>query len=1679
MTRPSTTGRGRWRDAGAATRTRPSGPTKAGKGLLAALVSAIVLATVGFLGFLIYIFVFGPENRTSLIPFLVTSYRRDQISPVPGAAAERRAMAATGLQLRHDPLDADGDLTLENFATKLNNLRGEKPAVPIVAYVSAYAMVDEAGRVQILASRSDPFSADSMLPLGQVLRALRECPSRQKLLILDIMKPTSDPLDLGGTPDGVADAVPLEVAAAAVGKEQGGTPPLVLVACSPGETGLWSEHLGRSVFGHFFAGAFADTKADLDGGGTLSASELEKYLAERVNAYARKTRGVTQRPYLIGDGDFSIGAIVPAAASAPVASRAADKDAPAEEAAGGDPAKSAEKGKPAATAVAKKDEGSAAAPSDGLAYPDWLKKGWELRRDWWADPTTGRFAGAASPRAFRRLGAILLRAEARWRSGDDPAAVAADLQAGVAPLVEAMNHDRAVDGPSAIRSVGQAVAGGWKPDAALVSRLRVLLDDLRNSDQPADADAAAARKKAAGELAAAIKARPRPSLELAGILIEATSGVRLIPDTFRLLDGLIRDSGAKADIVELRLFQDLAVRATAPPAEWPDEAAEAARLAWDSLCLAERAAHHPSAFPWTAGLLDHADRARHEARVLLLADVRGFDSWRGVQEAWSRAAEELRKADDAQTLIEEARTELDRSRTLLSDDLAFLQASGRPGLETAWHEAARASAEVAHILGPARDGKADPGDGAGRPPIETLLNELEPALRALRAGDEALLRPFTDEAIREAIARTEAARPDPRAAAEIDALLASPLPPPDARPRLIAACRALDARLAASAQASIPDAAEAAEAGSAARLEQARPLVVRRARRLQTLLSLLGEEALASNLCAGVELEPEIRSMAGGSASTASTPGEVIVKLWGSHARIAAAAWCRLNALLERSERGDDAAGWIAPPFLPVVTANPRYAARQAESQRHGRWLAARYVQEERDLHERMAPARFYEEAAAECQGHEDAAAPAIELGLASAATPTLSSSGGLSVGVRIALIGGPGATAQARVAVHTPGDGRLKVQMAQEEPVDLSSLSPAVVNLELRWDEDGGPVDREPPPGFLFEATLADGRAFHLKVPIRIESGRMLPSFAVVPKDGDAVGVPLDPFRLRTLPGRQPFQLSLRNPSPRAREVKVELMAGDAVLASTGEKPIPLPGNSTVPVKALAPASAGMTPPKENEPLIEAPAALRLRMSEPAAGGGGLVVVQPIRPEIANPADYVGVMLAQFTPEFQGQPNQLKLVFRALPGMTGPPCQVELVLPADRALFPALLSPETAGKRADLLRKGDDLTLVAEGLRLDPGVAQQRGSFQVNLDGVKRALWYQAQFNNAGGVERAVVEAAPPRVRFRTERTVKPNESTDLRVFYQVDKAPANSRLTFALGRPAAGGFAADKEAEPRPPRRSHVGLAVGDGGVLLFEAAVEDWADAYRLNIRGKRLAVARLLDPAGRELDRYEEELVLDDQPPAIREIAVPPEVEDGGAPFDARIVVTPPVSGVREVVYVAGPKALDDAEFAKAHAEKKTAQARRSGGDREWIAPVSIPKDATGRLFITARAESGVGLTGLRGDVVKIRPRPAPADDMAAKKKDQPPAPGAIEGTVIEAGLPQPNLRVLLMNEKEKDPAKAVVKNTTTDDDGKFKLTDIAPGEYYIYSMNDVSKRYYYKPVSVPPGQTATLKMELLR
>lgn len=1666
-------GRGRWREGGAARQDRSSGPTRAKKWFGAAVLSALLFGVLGVVGWLISLAFFPNEPRPVFVPFWVAEYQKKQIAPIIGMGTERaRLLESKVFRFLDDSEESTWNPALPAMETRLGNLKNRKPDEAVVVYISAYAMVDGSGKIQILAASSDPYEIRSMLPLRTVLTRLNHCPARSKLLVLDIMKPAPYPFDLGGTPDGVADLVRRDLFSDEDPKHPVDPNLLVLCACSPGESSLWSEALGESVFGHYFREGLIDVETDADHDGYVSVKELSDYVARKVEGWTGHFRGVRQRPVLLGTGpSFELASVhsrEPAPPPKAVDTARAD---------GKDKSTAKEKaddklaGKATAEDATKGAEKKAkpASPTDELGYPEWLLKGWQLREAWWKGKESKGFPGAAAPRVLRRLEATLLRAERAWRgeSGGRPAGDS--LSGTISELQERMDEAQTIPQPP-IRSVGQARAHGISPAPAQVAAMRNLLESRRGAG--ANPEAQAAQKKAAGEILAALKDKTNPGLELAGIIVEAVAEQRLDAPTIIFLDGLVAESKARLDVLELRLLRDLARRAAeAGPRGWSEDAV---RLAWTTTELAEQAIHRPASLAWVRGLLDRAEAKRHAARVLLLSQVNGYASWDQIQQAWKEAETEFGIVINSQQKLEEAGTVLSRARAILPAYLTYLHATKRTDLVKAWSAAAEATVTLDRRL------KRPDDSGAESPPtqdqLELLNNELAGSTASLNGLLDVLQRPFLPESVREAVARSEIPHPDPRAGLDIEALLGTPYLEARDRVALLGALRALDRRLA-----ELPPRASSSDSDPANRGDAVRSEALRRARRLATLLEIVGEDATAKDIDVTAVQNSKVNSMSQTSGADASSEWAPLEKTWMGLAATARFVYDGLSKALAQPLRpdGDDRLGWVAPVFLVPLDKNPIRDERRREASAHAAWLAEDYRHQDHDLNDGVDPIRFYDTAALECARiGKPAADRYLELGTASAAAPVLTAKQpSEEIGVQVNLhASDPENPRKAIFEVISIGDPRLRASLVGTAERELVPERPTTVGLKVEWDEHRGRSDLPPPAGLILQATLAGGRSFHLLVPVRPEWRAVFPTLVLSSTKGEPTEVPFERFRLRPLPGRQPFYVFVSNPAPTPRQVVVEIVQGETVLATSDPKGLTVPGNATPVVPGFGPPTPA---PKDGQALPEIAQGLRLRLRDASGAGGQEYDSQPLQPTIASPEEYVEVTNAQFVPARNGTPNQLRVVFRALPQMTGPDCSIELVLPRDKELFPALRGEPQGGLRG-VLERGKELTLTADDIQLAPS-GSESGVFQINIDGNRRAMWYRTNFVEEGGNQRATEERTPPRVRFRPELNVKPGQPATLRVRFEVDKAPPETTLAFTVGRYINGKYVEDHSFRDRAAKRRHIGFEPkGEGGALLFEAAVEDWEETFDVRgLRGNRHLHAFLLDPKNKTLADWGTDRILDDVPPKVAELQVKDEIDKGASGLDVKAVVVPPLSGIKDVSFLIGPKEASEADFAKAEAEGKTTKGKKSKDDdpRVWEARLRVSADAAGKFVVTARATSAMGLNDLIGTEVRVRePDPEPTETAAKPAK---PKPGSIEGTVFEGNIAQGGLTVYLVEVEPKDPAKSKAKEATTRDDGSFSFKDLPAGQYMLLCEKGISKRKVKESVTVEEGEVARKKLELLR
>ena len=222
-------------------------------------------------------------------------------------------------------------------------------------------------------------------------------------------------------------------------------------------------------------------------------------------------------------------------------------------------------------------------------------------------------------------------------------------------------------------------------------------------------------------------------------------------------------------------------------------------------------------------------------------------------------------------------------------------------------------------------------------------------------------------------------------------------------------------------------------------------------------------------------------------------------------------------------------------------------------------------------------------------------------------------------------------------------------------------------------------------------------------------------------------------------------------------------------------------------------------------------------------------------------------------------------------------------------------------------------------------------------------------------------------------------------------------------------------------------------------------------------------------GKVLAHSEADLTVDDIPPRNAEIVdFPDKVAKGTGRLAVKATVDVPESGIKEVAFIVGPKA----DFDKPDAALKPVQGKPNVTDPSiWDGVLTLPKDATGKVVVTARFTSGVGLKSLASAEAEVD-EPAPSLEDAAAAKPAPEKPGGIEGKVTENDVAQPRLEVYLIDPKAKDNENPVKKQVTTKPDGTYSFTELKPGQYRIYCINVATNRRDTKDVTVASGMTKT-------
>lgn len=1667
---------------------------------------AVVVGSVAGLGLLAWRY--WPSSLPRYLALWVSEYEDPRIAPDVTMGRDYQALAeAVGLPKGGAPgLEWDWKKALQGLD------RGES----LVLFVSAYACTGPGGEVYLLRPQVLPTNLEDSLTLREVLEALGSCRAENKLLVLDLMRPISDPY-LGLIDDDVAAAVHSTVL------DMPEARCLVLSSCSPGQTSQVSEVLGRSVFSFFVEQGLRGAADEVAGGNpdkVVSVRELAAYVNARTDAWASHNRGVRQEPRLVAPGgsDFVLAHVQNKAAHADAAAAvvAAKKAEPAEEKAaetadGKAPEAVAEKTSEASKtseATAKADASKVGSAEQVPTYPRGLEEGWKRYEVAWK---SGAYRDA--PARFRRVGAALARSERDWRHSGTPAAEwSAPPVAGLvaeeerppggeaAGAVLAAKRRLAIPQPETPRSIGlRASLDGPAADPALAEVVRAWVEKQLVARRAAPPDGLPPPLTAAAdafftENKSVLDADPSGYLLASAIrdTMILANGDRLPGFLERLEFVLPLIRGHKPDalgarFLEMRLLEDIAALGkgamAATPAGAPGGAGApgAVKAPWSDETLgeafrvvsrAEKAEAYTPAFRWLRAALDRAGAARHTAEIMLRApgyaresELRSFVADAGT------AYSDLERAKDH---VETTLALLDESTAVVNSLVEYVEASESRELRALWSDAIGATRAAQKLL--------DDFEAGDLPELDEALQSVNKRLRGLLSQ---LKRPFDADVVQGLIGRASG-RAEAAAYRELDAVLLSPLLSAEDRVRLCEVGRDLAQRL----HQGTPD--QPPQGREPARQESARDRAMEaRAGRSVELLGSGGTPAEG--------VTAAIAKLAAESPGTAATRFAV-----GKAVRD---AWFRSAAAVSEGLEAQDRLSRILPPFPESSSGddperNPTRDLRNQKAREQWSWLASRYRYQERVLGALVSDVGIYREASDDCMRNGTTAArrapePSLELGPTGPTSVVLSTEN-------------PRATVSFRVTNDSPNDsGNQEVELRASTPDDRLVLSgvdgrfnvrpgsPEVRSLGIEFRPAAGAGGGAPGP--RTEGVLILARADNRVYPItyRVEgSMRAEPVQLLLSTTGVRPRAQVRELFVRPLMAEQRVGLYLRNPAPVERNVELEVWANGARLPGSVAK-LAIAPLETKRVEAFeaeqapAPAAPAAAAAPAGGQAVPAPAEAKLKRIELGDPGtlefrlryddAARPFVDVIPVQIVEPTEYVAVANPRFDPAAGGADgNRLSLTVASRRPELDPPSRADLVVnPRD---IPRLTeNAKVAQTHAELPGAVAAPTeLFASALALGPSRDEQ-GSFYLDVDDYPRALKFETNFALRGRMQPGALDQRPAirGVLAGTEVLVEgvPKAVSSAQAFavtVEVDNAPRGGRVEVGLESARDGGHA---RPVTRPAKRRYLGVAADPAGVLVLEGSVTD--PEVPLDVRGlrdKRWLVVRLLDADGKPLDQTRRELIFDNGPPeGIRILDLPTgPVKPGLAQLPVRASGRS-VSGIESVRFFLG-------EPAKGAPPAGAALIRAEPGNADatiWRAAVPLSGKEEGPVAISVEMINGVGISGFATETVTFERPPAPVVAQAKNEAPpEPPKPGKIRGTLKEAWRPQPGLDVVLIEGDEQGKLKEKSRAKTTPD-GRFEFSDLAPGTYRLQAASSASKSAVQRDVTVGSGQTVEVELGLSR
>jgi hypothetical protein len=648
-------------------------PGKSRVPLALGLLGAI-LALAGALVALLFYLQPAPQP---LLVVLRTEYR-DPLLPVsPWGDQDRAVLREAGLKTQDAFTSQDRDRLREELKNVGHDL---KPDQPLVIYLSAYAAGTANGDVALLPADARLDDPASWLSIKEVLEALKNCRAKHKrrLLLLDLAQPCTTPRG-GLLVNDVAERLQTILEAALADD-----PDLqVLTACSPGQVSLSSEELGNSVFAYYVA---LGLRGHADGclpnqtpNHEVTVQELQTYVTTQVQRWAWHNRGARQTPVFLGSKDDY--------------------------------------------GLTRQEGPTTPDPPTPHEYALWLQRPWKERDRWWNDHTSSTPAAL-----YRQLESDALRAEQRWRGGEDEGKVKAFLDPRVDSLLVRRRAEKVGGDGGEPRSLAQVVAAGQAAPA--------LTPDAQRDFLELAALYVAAKRPMANDKD--VKALPQDTARLLKkyegqpfdlawtVFAVALAESPPRQEHLRCWYELLQPEGQPPPAYnETRFLKSLIGLKPDKPADWPaDAVAEALRLTAEAEWVEAR---NPTLQPWLKAEHAEAVRKRADAEELLFnPDARKrAEAPKTITEALRRYGSlrnKLGTLNDAQRLRDEGLVFLPAYVPYLEFDDAN---------EKEWAEAVRTTRALEDVLSRPAGGATPDTLGRLDELVTTLRNNLSKLRRPL------------------------------------------------------------------------------------------------------------------------------------------------------------------------------------------------------------------------------------------------------------------------------------------------------------------------------------------------------------------------------------------------------------------------------------------------------------------------------------------------------------------------------------------------------------------------------------------------------------------------------------------------------------------------------------------------------------------------------------------------------------------------------------------------------------------------------------------------------------------------------------------------------------------------------------------------------------------------------------